>query len=158
MPEFQYSARNKSGVQVNGKRTALSADDLAMQLQNESLIPLEISLAKTLAKTKLPFLQREIFKGKVSQDELQMLCRQLYTVLKAGIPIALAVSRLSETTRDKQLAATLQQVLASLNQGRNLYVSLSQFSLTGVGVTTATCFIQYDASVGDVTNMTTTGC
>jgi len=103
---------------------------LAMQLQNESLIPLEISLASKKsdkAKAKGSWMKRDLFKAKVSQDELQMFCRQMYTVLKAGIPIGIAIARLSETSRDKLLAQTLQQILASLNQGRSLYISLAQF-------------------------------
>lgn len=56
-----------------------------------------------------------------------MLCRQMHTVLKAGIPIGSAVARLAETTRDKTLKEALKQIMVSLNQGKSLYVSLSRF-------------------------------
>ncbi len=128
MPEFQFSARDASGQQVTGRRNALSAEDLAAQLQTEALTPLDISKAEK--KTEKPAgssLKITIFKEKVSQDDLQMLCRQLYTLIKAGIPIGISIAKLAETTRDKQLAKALQQILASLNQGRSLYLSLAQF-------------------------------
>ncbi|KTD19900.1 type II secretion system F family protein [Legionella londiniensis] len=128
MPEFQYTARDQKGNEINGRRRALTAEDLAGQLQNESLIPLDIKLAgKTQEKKHPAFELPKLFKPKVSQEELQMFCRQMYSVLKAGVPISIAVERLAETARDKTLANVLQQTLASLNQGHSLYLSLSQF-------------------------------
>lgn len=127
MPEFQFTARDTNGKSISGRRSALSVEDLAAQLQNEALIPLEITKAEKKENREKLTQRRTFLKAKVSQDDLQIFCRQMHTVLKAGIPIGTAVARLAETTRDKTLAQVLQQVLTSLNQGHNLYMSLNQF-------------------------------
>jgi MSHA biogenesis protein MshG len=127
MPQFQFKAINEHGKEVSGRRNALTPEDLAAQLQSEALTPLEIGVALTSTKdTKKT--KKSLFSAKnVSQIELQMFCRQMYTVIKAGIPLGVAIARLAETTRDKLLAQSLQEVLSHLNKGRALYQSLNQF-------------------------------
>ena len=128
MPDFQYSARDLSGQHVNGIRSALSEEDLAFQLQQESLIPIDINkVTKPLEKSNKLSRRFSFLKTKVPREDLQIFCRQMYTVLKAGIPLGTAVSKLAETTHDQQLAQTLQKILVSINQGRSLNISLSQF-------------------------------
>ncbi len=129
MPEFQYTARDARGQSITGRRNALSAEDLAQQLQSESITPIEIKRAKKeQGSRKGPaWLNVQLFKEKVPQEEMQMLCRQMYTILKAGVPIGIGVARIAETTRDKLLALTLQKVLINLNQGRSLHQTLVQY-------------------------------
>ena len=128
MPEFHYIARNNQGKKVAGQREAASAEELAELLQTESLIPIEIRPVQiVIKKSKSPNLVLpKFFKEKVPDKELQMFCRQMYTLLKAGIPIITTVTRLTETARNKQLVDALKDVLASLNQGRSLSAGLSK--------------------------------
>ncbi len=128
MPYFKYTARDATGKSVGGIRSALSAEDLAFQLQTESLIPIDIHLSKKAAETLQKTTSKtKWFEPQVTKDDLQMFCRQMYAVLKAGIPIGIAVGRLAETTRNSRLAQTLQQILVGLNQGHPLNLSLLQF-------------------------------
>lgn len=130
MPEFQYTAIDSQGNSVEGSRNALSAEDLANQLDRESLTPIEISsspMRKGASRSPKKVSRSKFFKQKVSQEELQMFCRQMYTVIKAGLPLGIAVARLAETSRDKHLTTALDQVLANLNKGRMLHQSLAQF-------------------------------
>ncbi len=127
MPLFTYTAIDPTGKPQTGQRTALSEEDVAAQLQREGVTPLDITLvSKTeqTASTGLTF--PNFFKEKVSKDSLHMFCRQMYAVLKAGIPIGTAVSRLAETARDKPLKEALQHIVGDLNQGRSLYIAMSQ--------------------------------
>lgn len=128
MPEYHYTARDSTGKSVTGKRTARSEEDLARQLQLDLLIPIEISEMKTSpVKEMQKPMRSKLFKPKVSQEDLQMFCRQMYTVLKAGIPIGAAISKMSESMLDKALANALNRIYQSLNEGKNLHVSLGQF-------------------------------
>lgn len=128
MPEFQFTARDTTGHQITGKRSALTADDVATQLINEALTPIDIvtfTKKPPINPTRLTmpsFLQK-----KVATKDLQIFCRQMYTILKAGIPLGIGVTRLAETTRDQQLSSALRQIVVSLNQGKNLYTGLAQF-------------------------------
>jgi MSHA biogenesis protein MshG len=60
------------------------------------------------------------FQAGVSEKELLMFCRQMYSLLKAGIPIIATITRLSETTKNKELVEALGKVLFALNQGKSL--------------------------------------
>jgi MSHA biogenesis protein MshG len=128
MPEFRFIARDQGGKKISGVRDAQSIEELAEQLQAESFIPLEIQRNQIVKeKSKAPALTLpSFFQPKVPAKELQMFCRQMYTLLKAGIPIIMTVTRLVETTRNKQLVQALNEVLVTLNQGRSLSVGLSK--------------------------------
>lgn len=128
MPAFQYKAMDSNGKPITGSRNAVSAEALAEQLQKESLTPIDITVTtqKELEKSKKS--EKKFFLShKVSKDDLQMLCRQMYSVLKAGLPIGTAVARMADTSRDKVLADTLQHVMVDLNRGKSLYQALCQY-------------------------------
>ncbi len=126
MPEYYFSARDQQGKAVNGQRNALNAEDLANQLISEGFIPLDISAAtvKTTSPTRKKIAW---FAPKVSSDELHIFCRQMYSLIRAGIPIATAITRLGETARNKTLADALQKIVITLNKGSSLNVAMAQF-------------------------------
>lgn len=127
MPLFNYTAIDPTGKSQTGQRTAHSEEDVAAQLQREGVTPLDITPAsKTEQPASTGYTLPDIFKEKVSTDALHMFCRQMYAVLKAGIPISTAVGRLAETTRNKSLKEALHHIVGNLNQGRSLYISMSQ--------------------------------
>lgn len=126
MPEYYYNARDQEGKTVNGQRKALSAEDLANQLISEGLMPLDILVSDT-KKMSNSGLKPKWFAKKVTYDELHMFCRQMYSLLHAGIPISISVTRLAETTRNKTLAAALQQIVMTLNKGSSLHVAMANF-------------------------------
>lgn len=122
MKEFSYSGRNQQYQPVSGKRAASSAEELAQVLQKEGILPLEI-VEDTVREPLFSYT----FEQKVKPVQLQLLCRQLYTLLKAGIPIAMSMQKLSETTNHPHLAKVLQEVIQLLNQGKTLTEGLRQF-------------------------------
>lgn len=130
MPEYDYIARGAEGLPIKGTRQAQSAEALAQLLLSDGLTPIEIFAKHGLPHkiTKPPVsTKKTFFKKSVSEDELHMFCRQMYSLLRAGIPLATAVARLSETTRDKRLSETLQQILQDLNKGRSLQSAMAVF-------------------------------
>lgn len=127
MPVFEYRALDKTGQSQTGQRSASSAEEVAAQLKREGMTPLDITQAMQREKKKgIGFQFPSFFKEKVSKDALHMFCRQMYAVLKAGIPVGTAIARLAETTRDKPLKEALESLIVSLNQGRSLSLSMSQ--------------------------------
>jgi len=130
MPDFNYVARDKAGKKIQGQRDGASIEEVAAHLQSENLIPIEINpIHVTQKKTKSLSISidlSKIFQKPVSPKAIQMFCRQLYTLLKVGIPIVASVTKLVETTRDPQLVAALRQVLIALNQGSSLSEGLAR--------------------------------
>lgn len=128
MAIYHYSACNAQGSKIIGKREASSAEDLAMALKNESLIPLDIFIDSSkepgFKQNRKKFL--EFFAAKLPPEELQIFCRQMHTLTKAGIPINLSIMRLMETSRSAILIKTLKTVLLHLNHGKQFSESMAQ--------------------------------
>lgn len=126
MPEYTYTARDKLGTALSGQRNASNPEDLANQLINDGLLPIEILIANVNPVRKKQE-KTQWFAAKVSSDDLHMFCRQMYSLLHAGIPLATSVIRLAETAQDKKLAHALNQIFQTLNKGSSLQVALGQF-------------------------------
>lgn len=121
MPAFQYYARDNSGRAVNGQLEALSAPAAAALLRERGLIVLQ--LQQTAAPTNTTKLN--IFRKKVGFEELIMFSRQMYSLIKAGIPIIRAIGSLQESTRSQALKAVLTDLLEQLQNGRNLSTAMA---------------------------------
>ena len=137
MPEFYYSVRNQQGKKTDGTRDANSSDALAEQLQKEGLIPLEIKASNAIAPKEVKIKKPTLINLKLPDflvspeppaKEIQMFCRQMYSLLKAGIPIITTITRLQETTLNKKLVQALSTVLITLNQGQSLSDGLGKCS------------------------------
>lgn len=126
MPEYNYNARDSQGKAVKGQRSAANAEELANQLMGDGFVPIDIAVA-TAGSASQSGKKKKWFAAKVPHDELHMFCRQMYSLLHAGIPIATAVMRLGETAHDKTLAAALNEILITLNKGSSLHVAMAQF-------------------------------
>lgn len=126
MPEYTFSAKNRNGKTISGSRTGASPEEIASQLISEGLIPIEINLNASKASVASPG-KRRWGRNKVSKDELHLMCRQMYSLTHAGIPLAMAVIRVAETTHNPVLADALQQIVVSLNKGSSLHVAMHQF-------------------------------
>ncbi|KTD50713.1 type II secretion system F family protein [Legionella quateirensis] len=126
MPQYTYTARDQNGKALSGQRNAANPEELANQLIADNLIPIDISISTATSST--PAKQKvKWFESKVPQSELHMFCRQMYSLLHAGIPLATSVERLSETTHNTTLSEALIQILHTLNKGTSLHVAMAQY-------------------------------
>jgi MSHA biogenesis protein MshG len=127
MPEYYFNARDHEGKAVNGKRNARNAEEVANQLVLEGYVPLDISQKKTNTVATTTKEKKTWFAQRVKQEELHIFCRQMYSLVHAGIPVATAVTRLAETTRNKTLTAALGSIVVSLNKGTSLHSAMAQY-------------------------------
>ncbi len=112
MPLFQYKGRNQRGEAVRGHLDAASPDAVAAQLLNSGVIPIDIIVAKVRADVFGALRARLAAGTKISLTDLALFSRQMYTLLKAGVPIMQALRGLRESTQNPALA----KVIASLNE------------------------------------------
>jgi MSHA biogenesis protein MshG len=125
MPLFAYKARNARGESIEGRLEAATADLVASQLASSGMTPVDI--AEFQAKSDAwATLKEKLTARKPNIDDLILLSRQLYSLLKAGVPIIRAITGLAENTRNPVLVKVLRDVNSQLESGRPLSVALNQ--------------------------------
>ena len=127
MPQFAYQGRNARGELVKGVLEGASSSAIADQLFNTGITPVHIDAAPAgaggVAGAGLRFSFGE---AKVDLADLMLFCRQMHTLLKAGVPIVRGLAGLQESAQSPVLRAALAQVRESLESGRELSLSLRQ--------------------------------
>ncbi|MFY8352695.1 type II secretion system F family protein [Pseudoalteromonas sp. SSM20] len=119
MSFFAYQAKDKHGNSVAGELEAQDESAAADTLLRRGLIPLSIKQSNNDKEgSKSAVIQ--FFQPKVTLDELIIFSRQMYSLMKAGIPIIRAIVGLAETTTHPVFRETLLDVAKQLEQGRNL--------------------------------------
>lgn len=121
MSNFAFKGRNGRGELVEGIVDAASSDAVAAQLMAGGVVPVSIEPTSdsVSAATGGNWLQALLAKP-ITQEDALVLTRQFYTLQKAGVPILRALAGLEASTRHPGLIALLQDVRASLDQGREL--------------------------------------
>ncbi|MDV6315943.1 type II secretion system F family protein [Idiomarina sp. HP20-50] len=127
--QFRYRARDKSGQLQQGSLDANDERNAADVLMRRGLVPLSINPTRTqsfsLFNSAFGESLKSAFQPKVSLDELIIFCRQMYSLTQAGIPMLRAIEGLADTTQNKRLRKTLQDVHDQLERGRNLSSAMS---------------------------------
>ncbi|HEY5993743.1 MAG TPA: type II secretion system F family protein [Gallionellaceae bacterium] len=126
MPVFAYKGRSARGELVQGTLEGADSGGVADQLLNTGITPTEITLSRaaTGEKTEIGIWQRLTMERKVNALELMLFSRQMYTLLKAGVPIMRALAGLQESTHNPAFSAMLQDLRESLDSGRELSTAM----------------------------------
>jgi len=125
MPAFQYKARGQRGDAIEGVIDAASTDLAATRLIEGGLTPVDIQPVQETATMSADLA--DLFPVKVEALDLIQFSRQMYSLIKAGVPILSALSGLADNTRNRTLAKTLAGVIESLHAGWDLSASLAQY-------------------------------
>jgi MSHA biogenesis protein MshG len=122
VPQFQYSGRNRRGESVNGRMDGASIDAVATQLFNNGITPIDINVADVRRDVlgSLRGLRLQWNEGRVRIVDQIFFCRQMYTLLKAGVPIMQALRGLRDTTQNQALAKVIGSLIDGLDAGLDL--------------------------------------
>jgi MSHA biogenesis protein MshG len=143
---FRYSGRDSSGAQVTGTIEANSADEVVAALYGEKVTPIDIE--QTSAEQGAPGTergQRRAFDSKaqsgdslweqfrrlvgaapVSIDEQIIFSRQMYSLIKAGLPLDKALKGLQASVTNTAFKRVLADLIVSLENGLDLATSLGR--------------------------------
>ena len=125
MALFLYKARNSSGDSLKGRLEAGTLDAAANQLLKSGITPIEINELKQ-GNDYLKIIARKLRSRPPKLQDLIFLSRQMYTLMKAGVPIIRAINGLSDNLTNPMLIDTLKDVVNSLESGRELSAAMSQ--------------------------------
>src|SRR5574340_507904 len=121
MAVFAYKGRNGQGDLVEGTLDGEDSGAIADQLMNTGITPTDIKPFRgiTGGTTNKPDWIKRLFTEKpITPMDLQLFSRQMYTLLKAGVPIMRALAGLQESTQKPAFAAVIQDLRESLDRGR----------------------------------------
>ncbi|MBL4623335.1 MAG: type II secretion system F family protein [Immundisolibacteraceae bacterium] len=139
MIEYQYRARTHQGEMVAGIRAANDPSAVASELFSDGLIPIDISPRKQHSpqQSSIPTFNFE-FTQKVDSNDLIQFSRQMRTLTKSGVPLLEGLKGLTKHARNKTFRKILNDIVISLEAGRDLATSLNQhpkvFSLFYIGL------------------------
>lgn len=128
MSQYLYRGRSARGELVSGSLDGDSEDAVAARLLQDGVTPINIAARAdgSIASAPLMQLARRIGVGKPKTADLVLFTRQMYTIVKSGIPLLRGMRGLTASTHNVVLRAALEDVLRSLEAGRGLAQSFAR--------------------------------
>lgn len=127
MGVFAYKGRNGRGDMVEGTLDGDDSGAIADQLMNTGITPTDITPFRGITggtALKPDWFKRLFSEKPITPMDVLLFSRQMYTLLKAGVPIMRALAGLQESTQNPTFAAMLQDLRESLDSGRELSTAL----------------------------------
>ena len=124
MPFFAYKARNSRGELIQGVLESADSSAIADQLFNTGVTPVEIRETQRPAVSLKEGWWHRLAEQKVRPIDVQLFSRQMYTLLKAGVPIMRGLAGLQESTTNPAFVRVLQDMRESLDAGREFSACL----------------------------------
>ena len=130
MPFFAYKGRNARGELMQGVLEGADSGAVADQLFGTGVTPLEITPTTRKATTGAGTsaagdgLWERLTRKKVTSIDVQLFSRQIYTLLKSGVPIMRGLAGLQESATNKSFARVIQDLRESLDAGRELSTAM----------------------------------
>lgn len=117
MASFNYTGRNAGGSQVKDSIDAANVNIAAEKLFKKGITPISISEAKTANNTASTDVFELFNNGKVSLEELIVFCRQMYALMRSGVPILRAINGMVESANSTALKNALRDIGKQLEGG-----------------------------------------
>jgi MSHA biogenesis protein MshG len=128
MPYFSYKARNAAGELLQGVLEGADSGAIADQLFGSGATPIEIQPSRKgpAGKGEASSLMARLTEKKVTSMDVQLFSRQIYTLLKSGVPIMRGLAGLQESAINKSFAMVIKDLRESLDSGRELSTAMAR--------------------------------
>lgn len=126
MPHFAYVGRNAQGNRIEGIMESPTGSILAEHLTESGITPIQISESAAPTEAFGKQLSRLLDRQKAGFLDVLLFSRQMYTLIKAGVPIMRALAGLQESAMNRAFAAVIQDLREALDSGRELSQALAR--------------------------------
>ncbi len=126
MPFFAYKARNSRGELIEGIQEGADSAAVADMLFSNGVTPVEIAVSAKGPAAQGESLLERLQRQKITAVDVMLFSRQMYTLLKAGVPIMRALAGLQESSHNHTMRKVLQDMRESLDSGRELSAAMRQ--------------------------------
>ncbi len=130
MPLFFYESISSDGKTLTGNHTAGTASEVEEWLQGQNQHPVSIRIAgeedagKDVGDRPVNFFER--LQG-IGLDDRILFCRQVSTMLDAGVPILQALRIMAKQSSNPNLIKILKDVASRVEEGSNLSDSFAKY-------------------------------
>jgi MSHA biogenesis protein MshG len=124
LPFFAYKARNARGEMLQGVLEGADSGSVADQLFSTGITPVEIVATKKPDAVGSEDWWSRLLEPKIRPLDVQLFSRQMYTLLKAGVPIMRGLAGLQESAINKSFARVIRDIRESLDAGRELSTAM----------------------------------
>ncbi|NQZ25798.1 MAG: type II secretion system F family protein [Colwellia sp.] len=126
MASFNYTGRNANGSKVKDSIDAANLDAAAEKLFKKGITPISIVAGgqgnSSIASTDIFELLNN---GRVSLEELIIFCRQMYALMRSGVPILRAINGMVESANSNTLKKALSDIGKQLEGGYSFSSALN---------------------------------
>ena len=124
MPVFAYRGRGARGELVTGTLEGPDQNTIADQLLSTGVTPVDIKVSHASTESGRPEWLARLLEPRVSLVDTMLFSRQMYTLLKAGVPILRALAGLQESATNPTLRRVVADLRVSLDAGRELSTAM----------------------------------
>jgi type IV pilus assembly protein PilC len=124
---FKYSAIAPDGTRKKGKIDAPTQGDAIDSLQSEGLIPISVSIVKSSVWNINLTRAKTDYDLKLKEDDILVLTRQLYLLLRAGLSIHRAVLVVGEEHENPMYVRMCQDLSAKVLSGMSLSKAMALY-------------------------------
>jgi type IV pilus assembly protein PilC len=126
MPKFSFKAKDGLNKPIEGIRNAASDKDLLMQLRAEGLI---VYAVKEVREGLLPKENKRSAArkgGSVKYEDIAVFCRQLATLINAGVSILDAIEDVADMVSSRQFHNILKSIASDVRGGITLSEAMTK--------------------------------
>jgi type IV pilus assembly protein PilC len=122
MSKYKYKAISSKGEVIQGTHECKTREEVLNLMVANGYSPL--SIEEALGSKEIILGKR----NKVGDKDISIFCRQLATMIEAGVSITNAISLLAEQIPNKKLREVLEKVDEDIRKGEELSVAMGKYS------------------------------
>ncbi len=127
MTRFSYKGRNAHGEAVSGVLEAVDSGAVADQLLKLAITPLHIQAGREPKSDWRPGWLKALMGETVRSEDVMLFSRQMYTLIRAGVPILRSLAGLKDSAVNPAFAKMLTGFREDLEAGRELSQGLRRY-------------------------------
>ncbi|MDD5691907.1 MAG: type II secretion system F family protein [Candidatus Omnitrophica bacterium] len=131
MAKFYYIARNSSGVKETGSEEGASQEDAVSKLQSKGLTVVSIIPESSQGAGGLDVVETKKIRfkpkhGRVTSEDLTLFCRQLSTLLGAGVTILKSLDIISKQVSSRKFYSVIMDLSKNMEAGLSFHEAMAR--------------------------------
>lgn len=123
MLHFEYKGRDSSGKEVKGRLDAVSKEVAVSILKRNGVLATHVNVV-TKQDSLSDALTEKLNLNKPTITDMILFSKQMYALLKSGIPIVRFIKIVSGTVKNERLESCLEDIITNLEGGLTLSQSM----------------------------------